>query len=193
MKTLFDHSIFLFVLSISILSCNTNETERPATVIGKTNTVSTAGPTFYEPPCTDLETNELKSNTLNFNADFSLANRTYEEINGNLMVTIENSSYDKLTLNLKPFVREQSTIYNIVNSLSNKKYECTLKCEVNYFSGTPYDKYTLTPNPNQNLFIKYLGNNSYELSMCTAASKYIDYISGNTSNTSFRLRFNIQP
>lgn len=185
--------ISFMVVAICTTSCDTNETERPATVIGKTGSGSTYAPVFYEPPCSDLANNELNSNTLNFRADFSVANRTYEENNGNLKVTVLNSNYDKIQLTLKPFVREQSTVYNIVNNLSSKNYECTLNCEVDYFSSSPNEKFTVTPDPNQNLFVKYLGNNNYELSMCTAASKYIDYISGNTSNTTFRLQFNIQP
>lgn len=173
-------------------SCETDEYQRSPTIIKKIKPVFPTGPAYIIPPClAELELDTLNSNTLNFFAIFTTANKTYVESDEDLTAIIINSNNDKIELKLKPFIRGQSTVYNIVNALSIKNYDCTLNCYINYYSNYVSEKRKITPNPNQNLYVKYMGNNLYELSLCTAASTYFDDFNVK-HNTSFRVKFTIE-
>ena len=183
------HLYLLFVVSLFLISCETDQLDRSPTRLGLAIAPADTAAIYKDPPCrASLEKYHMKSSTLNFNTVFDFTSKVrIDRLSDRIQITLTNQNNDVLEFEFRTFIREQSTIYNIVPDLTNKKYDCTLKGKVNAFPLST--KLPLEPIPNQSLYVKFIGNDNYEFALCDSDFKYS--FNGNQYTTDINFLINM--
>lgn len=168
----FKNLSLIFIFSLFFISCETDQRDRPPTRLGRLIAPGDTTPIYVIPPCrSSLAKYNMTSNLLNFNTTFDFTSKVeiFKQTD-RLQITITNSNNDELEFEFRTFVKGQSTRYNIVNKLNSNQYDCTLTGKINKFSSV--SKMDMDPIPNSTLYVKFIGNNTYELVICDADVNY---------------------